>query len=82
MEARRPSLEDVMLEAIGALELASWVGYSNGDRDCPIPDRARFLLGILTERAARHVSELYKAMPGRLAVTAVEDVGTWDGGVA
>ena len=82
LEARRPTLEDVLNEAIGALRLAQTVSqltsYANGEYI--LPAETGRVLGEVTEEAADHLTRLHRALPGRLMVTAVEDVASESGG--
>ena len=84
LEARRPTLEDALNEAIGALRLAETVAAlkAGGDGDYTIPVEAASVLSRLTEDAASHLTRLYRALPGRLMVTAVEDLAAAEGGAA
>ncbi len=84
MEARRPTLEDVLDEAIGALRLAealsSLLLYANGEYILPV-DSTR-VLARSTEDAADHLTRLQHALPGHLMVMAVEDFAADSGGAA
>ena len=84
MEARRPTLEDVLDEAIGALRLAEALSSlkATGDGDYTVPVEAALVLARLTGDAANHLTRLHDALLGRLITTAVDDVAAESGGAA
>ena len=84
LKARRPRLEDVLDEAIGALRLAEALSAlkAGGDGNYTVPVEAASVLARVTEDAADHLTRLQRALPGRLMVTAVEDFATETGGAA
>ena len=79
--ARRPSVEDVLDEAIGALRLAEVAVrfVANDDGEYIIPVEATTVLGRVISDAADRLATLHHALPSRLMNTAVEDVAADSG---
>ena len=73
--ARRPMLEDVLRDAIDALRLAETLAGLQAEGGDELSPAAVLTVWEVLGRAATPLAQALEALPGRLATTAIEDLG-------